>query len=228
MASNWGRNHAYQSHLKDGIRLFYGDLSENGIVEGVEAYTEPGGDRVLPWRDLEVLQRSMPWLRPQFGSHRAYARASLKDVLRGRAVRELSVNWLDSTVFLNRGATFEVRSLPVEAQFSPAFGISVGDFDGDGTEDLFLAQNFSRVEPENTRSESGRGLLLSGDGLGGFRSVPASESGVRLDGDQRACAVSDMNGDGRLDLAVTQNAAATRLYRNARGEGGAASQGVRW
>jgi hypothetical protein len=33
-------------------------------------------------------------------------------------------------------------------------------------------------------------------------------------GDQRGAAVSDYDGDGRVDLVVTQNGAATRMYRN--------------
>ena len=33
-------------------------------------------------------------------------------------------------------------------------------------------------------------------------------------GEQRGCAVADYDGDGRLDLAVAQNGAATKLYHN--------------
>ena len=32
--------------------------------------------------------------------------------------------------------------LPLEAQWAPAFGVNVGDMDGDGREDVFLSQNF--------------------------------------------------------------------------------------
>ena len=40
------------------------------------------------------------------------------------------------------------------------------------------------------------------------------ESGIEIYGEQRGCAVSDFDQDGRLDLAVAQNGAATKLYRN--------------
>jgi hypothetical protein len=40
-------------------------------------------------------------------------------------------------------------------------------------------------------------------------------SGILVYGDQRGAAYSDFDGDGRLDLAISQNGAATRLYRNA-------------
>ena len=44
--------------------------------------------------------------------------------------------------------------------------------------------------------------------------MPGQESGVEVYGEQRGCALSDFDGDGRVDLAVTQNGAATRLYLN--------------
>ena len=50
---------------------------------------------------------------------------------------------------------------------------------------------------------------------GGFKPLSATESGIRVFGEQRAAAVSDFDGDGRVNLAVTQNGAETKLYHNA-------------
>jgi hypothetical protein len=152
----------------------------------------------------------------RFSSYRAYGSASVKEVL-GDAfskARDLSVATLDSMVFLNRGDHFEARSLILEAQFAPAFGLAVGDFDGDGNEDIFLSQNFFGTDSETSRYDGGLGLLLKGDGTGKFQALSAAESGIRVYGEQRACAVADFDGDGRLDLVVTQNRAQTKLYRN--------------
>jgi hypothetical protein len=44
--------------------------------------------------------------------------------------------------------------------------------------------------------------------------VPGQESGVKVYGEQRGCALCDYDGDGRVDLVVTQNGAETKLYRN--------------
>jgi len=132
----------------------------------------------------------------------------------------LEANWLESTVFLNRGDKWETRVMPSEAQFAPAFAVVVADYDGDGHEDVFLSQNFFAVEPETSRCDGGRGLWLQGDGHGGLRAVPGLESGVMVYGEQRGAAVADFDGDGRVDLVVTQNAAETRLFKNVRAKPG--------
>jgi len=50
--------------------------------------------------------------------------------------------------------------------------------------------------------------------------MPGQESGIKVYGEQRGCAVADYDGDGRVDLVVTQNGATTKLYRNASGKPG--------
>lgn len=222
VAGNWGRNTKYQSFRAQPLRLLYGDLDGSGTIEGLEAYHDPGAKNWMPWVSVAGAMKAMPWLQERFKTHKAFGMASVADVLgeRGKSVRTLDANWLESTVFLNRGAQFEARILPREAQFSPAFGVSVADFDGDGHEDIFLSQNFFAVDGDTSRYDAGRGLWLAGDGKGNFRAVPGQESGITVYGEQRGCAVSDFDGDGRTDLAVTQNGAETKLYRNLKAKPG--------
>jgi hypothetical protein len=52
---------------------------------------------------------------------------------------------------------------------------------------------------------------LRGDGTGAFHPV---DSGIVAYGEQRGTAVCDFDQDGRVDLVVTENGAATKLYRN--------------
>jgi len=216
IAGNWGRNTKYQWYLEQPTRIFYGDFRRDGTAEVVEASFDPDLKKIVPWRDLNAMTMALPFVQEKFQTCRAYGRASVQEILGDEAIRaaELKANTLDSMVFLNRGGRFEARPLPVEAQFAPAFAVCIGDYDGDGDEDVFLSQNFFDVEVETSRYDAGRGLWLHGNGHGDFQAVPGQESGVRIYGEQRGAALCDYDADGRVDLVVTQNSQETKLYHN--------------
>jgi hypothetical protein len=220
IASNWGQNSRYEAHRAAPLRLYYGDFDGSGALGLIEAYFEPEIGKYVPERRLDIAARSIPSLRARFPSYQAYAESSVDDILGSANGTYLEANWLESTVFLNRGASFEARVLPDEAQFAPAFAVVVADYDGDGCEDVFLSQNFFATEPETSRYDAGRGLWLKGDGHGTLSPVPGQTSGVMVYGEQRGAAVADFDGDGRVDLVVTQNGAETRLFKNQRGQPG--------
>jgi enediyne biosynthesis protein E4 len=216
VAGNWGLNSVYQQTAPGPWRLYYGDLNRDGGVQILEAYREPGTGQIRPWRDMTVVERFLPWVRARHPTHRGYAQAEIAGILGDRLghARTLEITHLASTVFLRRDNGWEVRPLPAEAQWSPVMGIVVADFDADGHEDLFLSQNFFAVRPDDARLDAGRGLVLKGDGQGGFRPLTGQESGILIYGEQRACAAADYDGDGRVDLAVAQNDGPLRLLRN--------------
>ncbi len=220
VVSNWGWNSPYRASRERPLVLVHGQLAQPGVVDLVE--TEWVGNALTPRRQLAAMARSLPFLLERFAAHRDYSEATLDQVLGDRLVlaRRATVQTLASMAFINTGQSFRAMELPREAQCAPGFGLAVADFDGDGHEDLFLAQNFSAVIPELTALDAGMGLWLRGDGTGGLTAMSPAESGVRMSGDQRGAAVSDMDGDGRTDLVVAQNGGATRLFRNRGGTPG--------
>jgi hypothetical protein len=217
-ASNWGRNTKYEQHRFAPLKLYYGEWNGPGIIDLLDAYSDPDLKKIVPVKGFDAVRRALPWIQGRFSSYGAYGEASVEEILGDRFAQSASLEatTLESMVFFNRGDHFEARPLPIEAQFAPAFGIIAADFDGDGNEDLFLAQNFSGVDSETARYDAGRGLLLRGDGHGNFTPMSGQVSGIEIPGDQRGAAVCDYDHDGRLDLAVSQNGAATKLYHNER------------
>jgi hypothetical protein len=205
VAGNVGRNTEYELYQPTTFRIY---SAEDGPVEAWQS-----GDKWAPVRDRLKLAARMLDLARVFTNHAAFARATIPEIV-GDKARFVEAKHLESMVFMNRGNKFEARRLPREAQLSPVNAICVGDFDGDGIEDVFLAQNWFGGPSEITRDDNGRGLWLRGRGDGSFVAVDSTASGVNMFGEQRAAALGDFNGDGRVDLAVMQSNDRSKIYLN--------------
>jgi hypothetical protein len=222
VATNWGRNTPYAADSAAPLYLYAGRFTASPRVDVVTAAYDPRLKAIAPTASFSGLAWAIPDLRRRIPTFARYADSPIDQVIGpapGRTVR-IEITTLESMVFLNRGGRFDAVPLPDEAQLAPGFAAVAADFDGDGLEDLFLAQNFSETETGTPRFDAGRGLLLLGNGKGGLAPVPGQRSGIVIYGDQRGAAATDYDRDGRMDLAVSQNAAETRLFHNTRARPG--------
>ena len=230
---NWGRNSIYELYRKNdnlpptkealpdlNLRIYYGDWNSDGIVEIIEAGQR--GENWVPIRNRLALAPGFPDLATQFPTHEAFAKSDVQKLLgpNYEKAKTLEANEFESGVYLNRGSRFEWRPLPREAQLAPVFAINVADFDGDGIEDLFLCQNFFGGTSDLSRDDGGRGLWLRGKGDGTFSAMDGTLTGIKIYGEQRGAALADFNHDGRIDLAVSQNSGAAKIYTNVRAKPG--------
>lgn len=215
VATGWGRNTRYSVDAAHPLLLYYGGFTPSGRVDMIEAQYDDRLRAVAPLTPFGRLMSAMPSVRFGTRTFAAYANATVRDVLGPMLQRAEHVEaaTLDHVVFWNRGGRFEPSPLPPEAQLAPAFYAGVADFDGDGHEDLFLSQNFFPTELGTPRYDAGRGLLLVGRS-GKLEPVAGQVSGILVYGDQRGAAFADYDRDGRIDLAVSQNGAETKLYHN--------------
>ncbi len=222
VAGNWGLNSPYRASLAQPAQFFYGEIGGRGVTDLLEAEFDPEQGIVAPRRSLGVLSHSIPSLLEHYPSHRSFSAASAAEIFQRLHYQpsEVRASTLASTVFLNRGSRFEPVPLPDEAQWCPVFGVAAADFDGDGRQDLLLAQNFFAVRPDISRQDAGQGLLLRGLGGASFSPMAGQVSGVNVNGEQRGLAVGDFDRDGRPDLVISQNGAQTRLFRNRAGSPG--------
>jgi len=221
---NWGRNTSRQRFLQKPLRLLWTSSDPGTPVRWLESHRDPLLGIDVAYHDRATLGTVFPEILNRFPTFSTFATSSLDGILEaiGPLDHERSAVTLDSILLLQRSDYLEARPLPAAAQVAPVFGIAVGDLDGDGNEDAFLAQNCYVPNPSESRHDAGAGVWLKGNGKGEFRPVTTSESGIRVLGDARGAALADFDHDGRLDLSVTQNRGPTRLFRNSQARPGIA------
>jgi hypothetical protein len=223
VATSWGRNTGHRLDTGRPLLLYHADFDRNGSLDLINAQFETERQAVFPLESFSRLLAAMPRIRQRIPTFMAYADATVEDLL-GPQLEEaqlLEITTLDHMLFLSSDGSYDAVSLPAEAQLAPSSYAGIADFDGDGHEDLFLTQNFFPTELQTPRLDAGRGLLLRGDGRGNLAALSGQVSGIAVYGDQRGAAYADYDADGRTDLVISQNGAATRLYRNDRAVPGA-------
>jgi hypothetical protein len=163
------------------------DFDANGFVEQIIGMYNGGRQYPLVLRD--DLIKAVPPFKARFLNYKDYALQTMDDVVpaaerQGAIVKPLHM--LESAV-LRRAAdgTYSLTALPREAQLSPIYGVAARDVNGDGTMDLLLAGNFDGVKPEIGRMAGNDGLVLLGNGTGGFTVRRAAASGFRVPGQTR-------------------------------------------
>jgi hypothetical protein len=222
VATSWGRNTKYHVSKENPLFAYYGNFDENSSLDILEAQHDNQIGGLAPFEGLDRLSVGLPYIRQRVRTFAEYSTARLDKIV-GPALASagrLEINSLDHFVFINEGSHFAAAPLPATAQLAPAFYAGIADFNGDGKEDVFLSQNFFPTEIGTPRYDAGLGLLMLGDGKGGLAPLSSRASGITVFGDQRGAAFADFNGDGRLDLAISQNGAETKLYENLRAKRG--------
>lgn len=216
IASNWGENTKWHPSLQNPVSLYYGDFDGNGAIDLLETQHDPVLGRQVLIKGHRLTTMALPRLKEKFPTRQAFANATVEELI-GPAFKNsphVKITEVRTMLFLREGNHFVPTLLPREAQFAPAFGVAVADFNLDGNLDVALAQNFFATPLDTPRSDAGMGLLLLGNGKGGFASASPAESGLGAFGEGRAAAVCDFDHDGRSDLLITQHAAPTLLYKN--------------
>ncbi|MBL7774445.1 MAG: VCBS repeat-containing protein, partial [Saprospiraceae bacterium] len=215
VAGNEGLNTRLEASSGAPLRLFALDFDINQSLDPVVAVAHAG--RYYPLAQRNELAAQMPTLiKSKFLRYRAYAQAPLEEVLeikKLRAAQQLAVHRLESCWFENRNGRFFAHPLPLEAQISCTKKIVTHDFNADRRPDLLLLGNDVNNTPETGPYDASRGILLLGDGRGGWQFLPNHRHGLWARGEARAAGLLRRSPAGGFLLVVGFNSASLQAWR---------------
>ena len=187
VVGNLGLNGALHATEQEPVTMYVKDFDGDGTSEQILAAFNKGVSYPVPLRD--DLLKVFPSLVSRFPTYKSYARKTVADIFTAQELSGALLNraftFATSLALNNGNGSFTLVPLPDEAQLAPVYGILATDVDHDGHVDLLLAGNFDGFKPDIGRMAASYGLLLRGDGKGGFTPVRSPESGFLLPGQAR-------------------------------------------
>lgn len=179
---NLGLNYGYKADKDRPFHIFSGDFDNNGKKDLVLAQYE--GNKLYPVRERNRSVEQVPLLKEKISTFREFALADVFEIYGKENLnksQKYTAQTFASIYAENMGnGKFELKELPIEAQFSNINAMLTYDFNHDSHYDILLAGNLYGTEYETVRSDAGIGLLLLGDGKGNFKPINSRESGIML------------------------------------------------
>jgi hypothetical protein len=213
VAGNHGLNTRFKVSQEQPMRIVAKDFDKNGYIDPVCSYYVQG--KSYPIYHRNIMMEQLPFIQVKYKEYEDYARATMDDIFNEEQLAGAYVadsRYLNSAYIENKGnGSFEVRSLPIEAQFAPVFGILANDYNGDGNCDILLSGNSYSSNVEDGQYDAFIGLYLEGDGKGNFNPVPGRQSGFFVDGDAKGMAELTMM-DGSTLILAAQNSGKMKVY----------------
>jgi len=153
----------------------------------------------------------MAAMRGRFRSYDSYASVTFQQALREEEISKAYIVKAErfETSYLENlgGGKFKMHALPLEAQFSPVFGMLTNDFDGDGNLDLLGVGNSFSTEAQTGRYDAQGSLFLRGDGKGNLK---PERSLLNLNGDNKSIVSINMaNGSSMIIIGTNSDSLKT-------------------
>ena len=215
IAGNLGLNNKFHVSPATPLKLFAGDFDENNHRDLVPAYYLKNKNNqydLFPAFDRTQLADQFPVIKKKFLLNKDFANLTMADLLKSFTVKDVKEFTCETTATVwieNLGnGKFTTHQLPIKAQFAPVNCIVADDVNNDGHLDLMIAGNeYAAEEISIGRYDASYGLLLTGNGKGGFTPANRLQSGLVIDGDVRDLKVIRVKNNGRLLLAARNDSA---------------------
>jgi len=207
LVGNLGLNTRFKASPDKPLSIYAKDYDNNGRIDPVLCYYVQGKKYIAHSRT--DIFKQINAMRARFTTYTDYAEATFDESFLPQELEDAYVvrsEQFASSYLENLGhGKFSLKQLPIEAQLSPIFGMTTGDYDQDGNLDVLTVGNFYASEVSTGRYDASIGLFLRGDGKGNFEPVKVTESGFFADGDAKGLAQIRIEG-GQTLVLVANNA----------------------
>lgn len=187
---NAGINTQFHVSEKEPMTEVVSDFDKNGSIDPILFYYIQGVN--YPAFSRDEMAGQIPGIKKKFLMYKSYATAKMNDMFTKEQLAEsftLKAELMETVYLENRVNDLALHHLPLEAQYSPVYGIVVADFNGDQKKDILLTGNNTWIRVRLGRYTSNHGVLLSGNNTGNFQYVPQTISGLNLNGNIRTAAL---------------------------------------
>jgi len=218
IVGNLGLNSLFKASDEYPVYITAKDFDNSGTYSAITSLFFPdksGNKKEFPANGRDDMLKQMISMKRKFPNYNSYANATMQDILtpeQSKGALRLKANMLQSCYLRNDGnGKFTLISLPVEAQVSVLNGMVADDFDSDGNLDLVLNGNDFGTDVSIGRYDALNGLLLKGDGKGGFKPQSILRSGIYIPGNGKALA-EFVGNKGDIFLGATQNKGKFKVF----------------
>lgn len=184
---NLGLNSSFKATPREPLSITYGDFFSRGVIIPILCYYN--GGKNYPWYSKDEMAEQIPYIQKKFQTYKDYAQAGITDIFTEEQLKNAStieVKMLQSIYLQNEGnKKFTINTLPNFAQMSALNGLLSADIDADGNKDIILSGNFYPLRVQVGPLDASIGMVLKGDGKGGFQAQPYQQTGLFIDGDVR-------------------------------------------
>jgi hypothetical protein len=215
---NSGLNTFYKASEQYPVYITAKDFGNNGRYIGILSSFLPdstGVKKEFPAEGRDDVIRQWSSLKKRFPDYRSFALADMDELItpeQRKGALRLKATMLQSCFLRNDGGgKFTMIPLPMAAQISVINGMVVDDFDDDGNLDVLMNGNDYGTGISIGQYDAMNGLLLKGDGAGGFTPLTIQQSGIYIPGNGKAL-VKLQGSSGNYLVAASQNKNVLKLY----------------
>ncbi|MGK0138123.1 MAG: hypothetical protein ACI9DJ_001579 [Algoriphagus sp.] len=188
LLGNQGLNNQFSASIKEPLELYAKDFDGNGTIDPIFCYFIQG--KSYPYITRDELLSQLPQFRSIFTSFASYAEVGLEKLFPESVLKTSSyykAEHLKTTILLSqKDNSYSEAKLPQEVQYAPVYSFQVLDADKDGQQDVMLFGNNSHSKLRLGKADANYGIMLKGDGQGGFEYRKQAVSGLSVTGDVRS------------------------------------------